>query len=92
MIHHDEAPLDPAQEDRTVEYLRSHGVFGVPSAVTPIHIADSPRRTSGRWRAPLIAAAAVLLFAFISVLASRKPRPATYDMPQASSPRLLVWY
>jgi hypothetical protein len=74
---------DREREDRVVAHLRAHGLLGAE--------ANRERRTPQRWRAPVIAAAAVLVLAVLSVIADRRFKPAPPSEP-AVTPTLLVWY
>jgi len=74
---------DREREDRVVAHLRTHGLLGAE--------ANRERRTPQRWRAPVIAAAAVLVLAVLSVIADRTLRPVPPSEP-AATPTLLVWY
>jgi hypothetical protein len=94
MIHHDETPVDRVQEDRTVEYLRSQGVFSGRAARTSADVTPLPPPATmpNKWRVTMIAAAAAVLLAFISVLVDRPPQSADEPPAPNSTPKLLVWY
>jgi hypothetical protein len=90
--HNNEAPIDRAQEDRTVEFLRSRGVFRGRAMLATVDAAALPPRRN-KWRVPVIAAAAAVLLAFITMLAERIARPPAGDTPpNVATPRLLIWY
>lgn len=93
MTNKDELPIDRAQEDRTVEYLRANGVFGIRAKATASEPSTAPQRIPNKWRVPIIAAAAAVLITFISAVVDFTNEPAPeVETPATSTPRLLVWY
>lgn len=91
-MKHDQHDVDRVREDRTVEFLRSHGMFSGRQTAPHVATQLASRRATG-WRIPLIAAAAALLFAAISLLSDHKPRSAAGErQTEKSPPKLLIWY
>jgi hypothetical protein len=87
-IHYsDDARGDSAREDRVVEHLRSHGVFGA----TPVAVHRRAPAGRHRLRRGVIAAAAVLVLGVLGVVADRKLRPHVPSAPP-DEPTLLIWY
>ncbi|HYV99535.1 MAG TPA: hypothetical protein VE967_18905 [Gemmatimonadaceae bacterium] len=77
---------DRIREDRTVEFLRTHGFFA--GAVQ----SSRKERRAARWRIPLIAAAAAIVIAAVSIVADRTARQSQSHVAQPAAPKLIIWY